>query len=121
MNDLKFLRTNWEKKYLTTAPYIVLLFKQVYGVDEQGNRKTHYYNELSCAISAGLFLAAVHNAGLATLTSTPMNCGPKLRELLGRPANEKLMFCLPVGYPADDATVPDIKRKALDQIMTVMD
>ena len=70
---------------------------------------------------AGLFLAAVHNAGLVTLTSTPLNCGPQLRDLLGRPRNEKLLLCLPVGLPADDAKVPDIKRKAIDDIMVVKD
>ncbi len=63
----------------------------------------------------------MHNAGLVTLTSTPMNCGPQLRDLLGRPKNEKLLLCLPVGYPTKDAKVPDIKRKALDDIMVMMD
>ena len=56
-----------------------------------------------------------------TLTSTPLNCGPALRQLLGRPSNEKLLLCLPIGYPADDATVPDLKRKAVDDIMVFMD
>lgn len=56
-------------------------------------------------------------AGLVTLTSTPLNCGPALRALLGRPANEKLTLLLPVGYPADDAQVPDLKRKPLDEIL----
>merc|ERR1719362_2578693 len=104
--DLAPLRTNWEKPYLTTAPVLILLFKQVFGWTENGKRKNHYYNEISCSISAGILLAAVHNAGLVTLTSTPLNCGPRLRTLLGRPANEKLLMLLPIGYPADDATVP---------------
>ena len=72
--------------------------------------KSHY-------CSAGILLSAIHNAGLATVTSTPLNCGPALRSLLDRPANEKLLMLLPVGYPADDATVPDIARKSLDEIM----
>ena len=70
---------------------------------------------------SGLFLAAVHNAGLVTLTSTPLNCGPALRQLLNRPSNEKLLMLLPIGYPADGATVPNIKRKDLDEFMVKFD
>ena len=66
---------------------------------------------------SGLFLAAVHTAGLVTLTSTPLNCGPALRELLDRPKNEKLLMLLPIGYAADDATVPGLQRKALEEYM----
>ena len=65
----------------------------------------------------GIFLTAVHNAGLVTLTSTPLNCGPALRSLLDRPKNEKLLMLLPIGYPAEDATVPDIRRKPLNEVM----
>ncbi len=90
---------------------------QVHGVDSDGGRKSHYYPEISCCLSAGLFLSAVHRAGLSTLTSTPLNCGPRLRRLLGRPPNEKLLMCLPVGRPAEGATVPDIRRKELKEIM----
>ena len=68
----------------------------------------------------GMFLAAVHNAGLVSLTSTPLNCGATIRELLKRPNNEKLMLLLPVGYPADDAMVPEITRKTLDKILVKM-
>ena len=68
-------------------------------------------------IFLGIFLTAVHNAGLVTLTSTPLNCGPALRSLLDRPKNEKLLMLLPIGYPAEDATVPDIRRKPLNEIM----
>lgn len=114
--DLRPLKTDWIKPYLTTAPYIVLLFKQTYGLEKNGKKKVHYYHEISCAISGGLFIAAVQMAGLVTLTSTPLNCGPALRRLLGRPQNEKLVLMLPVGYPAQDATVPDLQRKDLDQI-----
>ena len=62
-------------------------------------------------------LSPLQNVGLVTVTSTPLNCGPQLRHLLQRPANEKLLMLLPVGYPATDATVPDLKRKPLDDIM----
>jgi len=111
--DLKPIKTDWNKPYLTEAPYLVLLFKQTYGFMPDGSKKVHYYNEISCCISAGLFLAAVQQAGLVTLTSTPLNCGPALRSLLNRPDNEKLLMLLPLGYPAQDATVPKLSRKPL--------
>jgi len=114
--DLRPLKTDWVKPYITTAPFIVLLFKQTYGLLPNGKKKVHYYNEISTSISAGLFLAAVQMAGLVTLTSTPLNCGPALRRLLGRPENEKLVMLLPVGFPAEDATVPALKRKNLNEV-----
>ncbi|XP_038252212.1 iodotyrosine deiodinase 1 [Dermochelys coriacea] len=120
VNDLKRLRTNWIKVYLDTAPYLILIFKQVYRMLPNGQKKTHYYNEISVSIACGLLLAALQNVGLVTVTSTPLNCGPRLRVLLQRPANEKLLLLLPVGYPSKDATVPDLTRKPLDDIMVVM-
>lgn len=115
--DLAPLKTDWNKPYLTTAPYLVLLFKQTHGYLPNGEVKVHYYNEISCAISAGIFITAANQAGLVTLTSTPLNCGPALRSLLDRPDNEKLMMLLPVGFPAEDATVPAITRKPLEDYM----
>ncbi|NXY45779.1 IYD1 deiodinase, partial [Ceuthmochares aereus] len=120
VNDLKRLRTNWIKEYLDTAPYLILIFKQVYGRLPNGKKKTHYYNEISVSISCGILLAALQNAGLYTVTSTPLNCGPQLRALLQRPANEKLLLLLPVGYPKKDATVPALTRKPLEDIMVIM-
>jgi len=117
LQDLAAVGTTWEKPYLEEAPYIVLVFKQVHGFSIDGARKTHYYSEISVSISVGLFIAAVQYSGLVTLTSTPMNAGPKLRSLLKRPVNEKVLVLLPVGYPADDATVPNFKRKPVDEIM----
>ncbi|XP_060687134.1 iodotyrosine deiodinase [Hemiscyllium ocellatum] len=116
VSDLKQMRTYWIKPYLDTAPYLILIFKQIYGILPTG-KKTHYYNEISVSISCGILLAALQNAGLVTVTTTPLNCGPRVRVLLGRPENEKLLLLLPVGYPAKDATVPDFKRKPLDEIM----
>ncbi|ELW72774.1 Iodotyrosine dehalogenase 1 [Tupaia chinensis] len=115
--DLKKLRTNWIKEYLDTAPVLILIFKQVHGFAANGKKKVHYYNEISVSIACGILLAALQNAGLVTVTTTPLNCGPRLRLLLGRPAHEKLLMLLPVGYPSKKATVPDLKRKPLDQIM----
>ncbi|XP_064025365.1 iodotyrosine deiodinase 1 [Pogoniulus pusillus] len=120
VNDLKRLRTNWIKEYLDTAPYLILIFKQVYGRHPNGKKKTHYYNEISVSIACGVLLAALQNAGLCTVTTTPLNCGPQLRTLLKRPANEKLLMLLPVGYPKKDATVPALTRKPLEDIMVVM-
>ncbi|XP_034525182.1 iodotyrosine deiodinase 1 [Ailuropoda melanoleuca] len=120
VTDLKKLRTNWIKEYLDTAPVLILIFKQVHGFAANGKRKVHYYNEISVSIACGILLAALHNAGLVTVTTTPLNCGPRLRVLLGRPANEKLLMLLPVGYPSEEATVPDLTRKPLDQIMVTV-
>ncbi|KAM9382545.1 iodotyrosine deiodinase 1 [Phaethornis superciliosus] len=120
VNDLKKLRTNWIKEYLDTAPYLILIFKQVYRQLPNGKKKTHYYNEISVSIACGILLAALQNVGLYTVTSTPLNCGPQLRALLQRPANEKLLLLLPVGYPKKDATVPSLTRKPLEDIMVVV-
>ncbi|KAH0509445.1 Iodotyrosine deiodinase 1 [Microtus ochrogaster] len=113
-------RTNWIKEYLDTAPVLILIFKQVHGYAANGKKKVHYYNEISVSIACGILLAALQNAGLVTVTTTPLNCGPRLRLLLGRPSHEKLLVLLPVGYPSREATVPDLKRKALDQIMVTI-
>ncbi|KAJ3606395.1 hypothetical protein NHX12_025916 [Muraenolepis orangiensis] len=116
VKDLARIRTTWVKEYLDVAPYLVLVFKQTYGIASGGKRKTHYYNEISVSVACGILLAALQNVGLVTVTSTPLNCGPRLRALLQRPANEKLLMLLPVGYPSASATVPDLKRKPLGDI-----
>eukprot|EP00931_Biecheleriopsis_adriatica_P072901 TRINITY_DN47282_c0_g1_i1.p1 TRINITY_DN47282_c0_g1~~TRINITY_DN47282_c0_g1_i1.p1 ORF type:complete len:298 (-),score=46.94 TRINITY_DN47282_c0_g1_i1:118-1011(-) len=94
------------KPYLTEAPAIIALFKQNHCFDADGNKVDNYYVTESCGIAAGMLIAALHNVGLATLTSTPMGAEAKIREILGRPDNEKLFLLMPVGYPAADATVP---------------
>jgi nitroreductase len=109
------LGTDEHKPHLTDAPWLVVLFRQAYGVDDHGRKRTYYYTEESCGIAAGLFIAAVHQMGLVTLTHTPNPMG-FLRELLNRPVNERAMLIMPVGYPAPDARVPDIARKPLDEI-----
>jgi nitroreductase len=109
------LGTDEHKTHLTDAPWIVVLFRQSYGVRESGEKRTHYYTQESCGIAAGLFIAAVHTMGLVTLTHTPNPMG-FLGELLERPPNEKAMLVMPVGYPAADARVPDLRRKLLEEI-----
>lgn len=89
---------------------------QTYGLTPEGHKKTHYYHEISASISVGLLLAAIQNAGLCSVTTTPLNAGPQLRALLHRPENEKVLVLLPISYPADNATVPNLHRKPLDDI-----
>lgn len=109
------LGTDEHKPHLTDAPWVVVLFRQSHGVAPDGSKRTFYYTQESCGIAAGFFIAAVHQMGLVTLTHTPSPMA-FLGELLGRPANEKAMLVMPVGYPAADARVPNIARKALDEI-----
>jgi nitroreductase len=109
------LGTDEHKPHLTDAPWLVVLFRKTYGFRENGQRRSYYYTEESCGIAAGLFIAAIHHMGLVTLTHTPNPMG-FLRELLGRPVNERAMLVMPVGYPSPDARVPDLARKSLDEI-----
>lgn len=112
------LGTDWRKPFLETAPWLVACFAEQYGVDENGEKLKHYYVQESVGIACGFFISALHNMGLATLTHTPapMNF---LRDVLDRPSNERPYILFPVGYPAEDATVPDLDRKSLDEILTV--
>ena len=109
------LGTDEHKPHLTDAPWVVVLFRQSHGLRPDGTKRTYYYTQESCGIAAGFFIAAIHQMGLVTLTHTPNPMG-FLGELLGRPANEKAMLVMPVGYPAPGAQVPDLSRKPLDQI-----
>ncbi len=103
------LGTDHVKPHLTDAPWVVVLFAEKYGVAADGSHVKNYYVDESVGIAAGLFLAAVHTMGLVTLTHTP-NPMSFLRDALGRGANEKPVLVMPVGYPAADARVPDLKR-----------
>ena len=107
--------TTWEKPFLETVPWLVVVFEELYGLAPDGTKRKNYYPKESVGIACGLFIAALHRMGLATLTHTPSPMA-FLSRILGRPANEKLFILFPVGYPAPDATVPDLKRKTLDEI-----
>ncbi|MGI8499030.1 MAG: nitroreductase family protein [Gemmatimonadaceae bacterium] len=109
------LGTDEHKPHLTDAPWVVVLFRQAYGLTADGEKRTYFYTEESCGIAAGLFIAAIHQMGLVTLTHTP-NPMRFLRELLERPINERAMLVMPVGFPAEGALVPVLRRKALDEI-----
>lgn len=109
------LGTDWHKPYLEVVPWIVILFAQRWAPGPEGEKRKHYYVTESCGIAAGMFIAALHEMGLATLTHTP---SPMrfLSELLERPPNETPLILFPIGYPAPDAVVPDLVRKGLDAV-----
>lgn len=109
------LGTDAVKKHLTDAPWIVVLFRQKKRLRDNGDWGPTYYSIESCGIAAGLFINAVHRMGLTTLTHTPSPM-KFLADLLGRPSHEEAMLVMPVGYPSDEATVPNIQRKSLDEI-----
>ena len=115
LDALAPLGTDEHKAHLTDAPWVVVLFRQSSGLNSDGSKRTHYYSHESCGIAAGLFIAAVHHMGLVTLTHTP-NPMAEIGRLLGRPAHEKAMLVMPVGYPAAGAEVPDLRRKSLDEV-----
>jgi iodotyrosine deiodinase len=109
------LGTGWEKPFLETAPWIVVVFEELYGLRPDGGKRKNYYPKESVGIACGLFIAALHQMGLATLTHTPSPMA-FLSRLLDRPANEKPFILFPIGYPAPDAEVPDIRRKGLEEV-----
>lgn len=115
LRDLAPLGTDWEKAHLTEAPWLVVVFAQDHAIRPDGSKGKHYYVNESVGISVGFFLAAIRHAGFAALTHTP---SPMrfLAEILGRPPNERAYVVIPVGYPAEGARVPDLRRKRLDEI-----
>ena len=114
------LGTTGDKPFLEEAPYLVIVFKESYGIDADGGKVTNYYVPESVGIACGMFIAALHTMGLVTLTHTPSPMG-FLSELLRRPPNEKPYILFPVGYPADGAGVPDLTRKSLDEVVQLND
>ena len=114
LKDLAPLGTDWQKPFLETAPWLIVIFKETYE-EQNGQKNKHYYVNESVGIAAGFLINAIHRCGLATLTHTPspMNF---LSDILKRPENEKPFLLLPLGYPAKDATVPNLQRKALKEV-----
>jgi nitroreductase len=110
------LGTDWHKPFIEIAPYLVVVFKESYGRAPNNRKIQNYYVNESVGIACGLFIAALHVMGLATLTHTPNPMG-FLSRLLNRPPNEKPYILFPVGYPAEGARVPDLRRKSLDEIV----
>ena len=100
---------------MTDAPCIIAVFEQAWSLGADGEKRKHYYVRESVGIAVGFLLAALHNAGLATLTHAPSPMG-FLKEILGRPAGERPFLLIPVGYPATDAAVPVLEKKGLADI-----
>lgn len=113
---LEPLGTDWEKPYLEIVPWIVVLFEQRFGLAADGSRLKNWYVKESVGIAAGLFIASLHEMGVATLTHTPSPMA-FLTKLLGRPKNERPFCLFPVGYPAANCVVPDLSRKPLDEVL----
>ena len=116
LEALRPLGTDWRKPHIEDAPYLIVVFEQAYGVRPDGTKVKHYYVRESVGIAVGLLLASLHQAGLATLVHTPSPMG-FLQEILGRPENERPYVLIPVGYPAQDCSVPDLERKSIDDIL----
>ncbi|MEE8147323.1 MAG: nitroreductase family protein [Longimicrobiales bacterium] len=114
------LGTDSEKPFLERAPYLIVIFAESYAVQEDGERTKNYYVTESVGIATGMLIAAIHRAGLVSLTHTPSPMA-FLNEILGRPKNERPFLILVVGYPEDDAEVPDITKKTLGEISTFVD
>ena len=115
LEDLNQFGTDWHKPFLETAPYLIVVFRQIYDIKNDGSQRKNYYVNESVGIASGFLLAAFHNAGLATLTHTPspMNF---LGKILGRPENERAFLLIPVGYPDEEAEVPEITKKPFTDI-----
>lgn len=114
------LGTDDQKPFLETAPYLIAVFLQKFGELPDGRKVKHYYPAESTGLATGLLITALHTAGLATLTHTPSPM-KFLNEILGRPKSERPFLLLVVGYPADDAEVPDIERKSLDDFASFIE
>lgn len=117
LKALEPLGTDSQKTFLEEAPYLIAIFSESYGVSEQGEKVQNYYVKESVGIATGMLITALHNAGLATLTHTPSPMG-FLNDILERPKNERPFLLLVVGYPKEDAMVPNITKKSLAEIST---
>ena len=115
LRDLQPIGTDWHKPFLETAPYLIVVFKRSYELENNNYKHQNYYVIESCGIACGFLLTAIHDAGLVALTHTPspMNF---LSKILDRPENEKPFLLIPVGYPAEECWVPDLKRKSISEI-----
>jgi nitroreductase len=117
LDALSHLGTDYQKPFLETAPYLIVIFGLIYDVSPDGQKIKHYYVRESVGIATGFLIAAIHNAGLVTLPYTPARMG-FLNSILGRPENERPFLVLVVGYPDEETMIPEIRKKSLDQIST---
>ena len=109
LSDLNKFGTDWHKEFLEDAPYLIIVFKQIYDLNDGKKYKNYYVNE-SVGIACGFLLTAVHRAGLVALTHTPSPMG-FLEKICERPQNERAFLLVPIGYPLKDALVPDLQKK----------
>jgi iodotyrosine deiodinase len=114
LNDLKKFETDWKKPFLEDAPWLIIVFKQSFGFDKKGEKAQHYYVNESVGIACGFLINAIHQSGLVTLTHTPSPMA-FLSKILKRPENERPFLLLPVGYPKENTTVPDLQRKSKEE------
>jgi nitroreductase len=117
LKALEPLGTDDHKEFLEKAPWLIVVFAEKYGLTAAGKKVKHYYTPESVGLASGLLIAALHHAGLATLTHTPSPMG-FLKTILKRPDNERPFLLIVAGYPEDDVKVPDISRKSLQEIST---
>ena len=115
LEDLEQFGTDWHKEFIEDAPWIIVVFKQAYGLKD-GNKTKHYYVNESVGIATGILISAIHQAGLVTLTHTPSPMG-FLQKILERPDNEKAFLLLPIGYAEEGETIPDITKKRLEDVV----
>ena len=118
LKDLNKFGTNWHKEFLEVAPYLIIVFKQIYDLKNGEKYKNYYVNE-SVGIATGILLTAIHRAGLVALTHTPSPMG-FLEKICKRPPNERAFLLIPVGYPADNAMVPDIQKKYISDYCEII-
>jgi len=120
LKALEPLGTDDEKEFLEKAPWLIVVFAEKYGLSLEGKKVKHYYTPESVGLASGLLIAALHHAGLATLTHTPSPMG-FLKKILKRPDNERPFLLIVAGYPEEHVQVPDISRKSLDEISTFVE
>jgi iodotyrosine deiodinase len=116
LQDLEPLGTDWQKPFIELAPWLIIVFKQSYGLNSDGKKIKHYYVNESVGIASGMLIAAIHHAGLVCLTHTPSPMD-FLTKILGRPENEKAWLLIPVGYPVDNVKVPEISKKTESDVI----
>ena len=118
LNDLNKFGTDWNKEFIEIAPYIIVVFKQIYDLDNGQKYKNYYVNE-SVGIACGMLLTAIHTAGLVALTHTPSPMG-FLEQICKRPENERAYLLIPVGLPSKNARVPILKKKSFNEYCEVI-
>lgn len=118
LNDLKQFDTNEHKPFLEIAPYLIVVFEEKYKLNSNGEKEKNYYTKESVGLATGILLTALHDVGISTLTHTPSPM-KFLSEILNRPKNETPFLLVVAGYPEKGTMVPNIKRKELDEILTV--